>query len=248
MPHLLCGILNSGLDALALLVCSGLKHLCGVRGFSLTCLCKQNNGTSHSVTTSRERLQDHLHLHSCICFCRYENCLRGKRRQAHYSAPCACVCIVRHWLTVCTASLTWLSSCRALSLTSRSSAWASASLSLTVISLSCSSFMAFFFGDSFQWPPPPPVLLPRDMWCCRKMHSVTAQMGHMNSKVVCGETVVCVTCQRWFSSVTVSCISLKERSVSSSLSFICFTSSCRATMLFSSGRQLLLWMDKHVKL
>jgi len=62
--------------------------------------------------------------------------------------------------------LTWLSSCRALSLTSRSSAWPWASLSRTVISLSCSSFMAFFFGDSFQWPPPPPVLLPRDMWCC----------------------------------------------------------------------------------
>lgn len=60
-------------------------------------------------------------------------------------------------------SVTWLSSCRDFSLTSRSSAWAWASLSLRVISLSCSSFMAFFFGDSFQWPPPPP----RDMWCCR---------------------------------------------------------------------------------
>lgn len=59
----------------------------------------------------------------------------------------------------------------------------------------------------------------------------------------------CVTCQRWLSSVTASCISLKERSVSSSLSFICLTSSCRAATLFSSGRQLLFYMqDKRVSL
>lgn len=101
-------------------------------------------------------------------------------RVQHYCAPWSCVyfahyrhiIVANEWLSaVC---LTWLSSCRALSLTSLSSAWASASLSLTVISLSCSSFMAFFFGDSFQWPPPPPVLLPRDMWCCRghKSHAV----------------------------------------------------------------------------
>ena len=146
----------------------------------------------------------------------------------------------------CAVCLTWLSCCRDFSLTSRSSAWACASLSLTVISLSCSSFMAFFFGDSFQWPPPPPVLLPRDMCCCgnrsKQWTDTDTHMVYRETAPVC----VFVTCQRWLSSVTLSCISLKERSVSSSLSFICFTSSCRAATLFSSGRQLLLWIDKHL--
>lgn len=138
---------------------------------------------------------------------------------------------------------TWLSSCRALSLTSRSSAWAWASLSLTVISLSCSSFMAFFFGDSFQCPPPPPVLLLRDIWCCERADRCNWPLVHYaHSYTPPNRWEICshFTCQRWFSSVTASCISLNERSVSSSLSFICFTSSCRVAKLFSSGRQLLL--------
>ena len=48
--------------------------------------------------------------------------------------------------------LTCVSSSRILCRDSRSSAWASASRSLTLISSSCSSLIVFFFGASFQRP------------------------------------------------------------------------------------------------